>query len=365
MSENDMILRLVKALALYYPILVDCALPFTRLLTIIVPKGSIQLAKTALDSFLCSSLSPVAANAQIEAALSTAHSGPILIPSHSAIREARSLEHLASLVQSGYVNQQEIQALPVVLTDEQTILDEENQRFFLFLEEPFAGGEIPLEELLVSDEEVSHIIQRFPDLEAGLGTEQRALTAASWFLASAYPELGDEFAALVERICEAEELCRESKGMEEGFVRVLNDWQKDNDFTDVHEVNEIIEDLDAVREHGILYTDEYFYLPEKLFCTIVQPLTQSGIPILALKNALREQKLLLPDRSRNSYTVKISVMNEYGEQVRIRMLRMDRSRLREPGEMDLIDACRTRARRKHSSGACGKVHGNHNCRKDC
>lgn len=172
-------------------------------------------------------------------------------------------------------------------------------------------GVLLLKDLLVSCEEVSHIIRRFPDLGAGLSAEQRALTATSWFLASAYPELGSEFAALMERICEAEELCRETNGMAEGFARVMNDWQRDSDFTDVYEVNEIIEDLDAVRERGILYTGEHFYLPEKLFCSIVRPLIREGIPILALKNALREQKLLLSDRNRNSYTVKISVMNEY------------------------------------------------------
>lgn len=350
MIENGIVLRLVKVLALYYPILVDCSLPFTRLLTIVVPKGGIQLAKVALHNFLCRNLSPESSKAAIKAVLSSTHSGPILVSSCNSKRESKTMDYLAALFQTGYVDQQPIQALPVILTDELTILDEDQQRFFLFLQEPFHGdGAIPLEELLVSGEDVSCIIQHFSSLDADMDTEQRALTAASWFLAAAYPTQAEEIAALIEYICEAEELYRETSGVGRGFTQVLNDWLRGSEFTAVYEADGIIENLDEVKEHGMLYSAEYIYMPEKLFCSIVQPMIQGGIPILALKNALREEKLLLSGQSKNSFTTKISVLNAEGQRVRIRMMRLDRNKLREPGERDLIASCRARARRKQSS----------------
>ena len=348
MSRDNLILRLILAVGIHYPILVECGLRLTRILTIIVPEGCTQTVLDILDSVLCKRLSPMASKSEVRATFYAMSSGLVLIPGVKSPKTYKMLNYVYALFLTGRIDERPILALPVVVTEDSTINDEEMQRYYVFLNAPPSSGTLPLKELVPPMEEVPSIIQRIKTLDSILGVEKCVLIAASWFLPS---EHWPQYVPLVDQICESEEQCRDAYDLDERFIAMLNDWQKKVEFTNVFAVNGIVSELDEAKTGGVFYSGEYIYIPEALFSLIVQPITQEGVSILTLKSALREQELLCPGRNSRSYTVKITVLNEEAQPVRIRAMRFERKKLREPGERELIDACRARARRKRSANA--------------
>lgn len=93
----------------------------------------------------------------------------------------------------------------------------------------------------------------------------------------------------------------------------------------------------AVQEDkAILYDQDYYYIPDKLFRQITVPL-QQVVSYSALKQALFQEGVLICNSTADNFTVKKLFYSVYGATLRLRFLKLSRSQIDGNGQLGLME----------------------------
>lgn len=240
------------------------------------------------------------------------------------------------------------QGLPLLVTDNVLVDDDGFDQFFIFLEGHIELNTYKIGDIVPFPTELDLIKKKILSQEdAGLSEEERNLRAAVYFLESycyrndMLPFMDDLLKA-AHQMCVVDEESRDMYDIDQSFIKVLYDWQSEENFGDIYELsetNDILRDWQNI----MLYDENYLYMSEKLFKVIVEPLLQY-VPINALKSTLAD-KGIVDTGSRekgkhrvNSYTVRMSAFLSDTD-YRPRMMRLNRAKIERPGMLGFVDAC--------------------------
>lgn len=109
---------------------------------------------------------------------------------------------------------------------------------------------------------------------------------------------------------------------------------------DVDEVNgALTKALEANR--GILYDEDWYYIPEKLFYSICDPILQFVSMPEIKKNLVEEGFLYCNNNLGNNFTTKKLFTNVYGQNLRIRFLKIDKELIIGDGSLGLEERRQT------------------------
>lgn len=169
-------------------------------------------------------------------------------------------------------------------------------------------------------------------------TWERALKCAACFYLPLLKRQDDnaeeKFEALLracELICEKNEEAQESDGISDIFVAILYDWVQKNINIKAYATDNI---PGRTLKDRILYDTQFLYIPESLFCEIINPLKNSlSGPLIKL--ALKDTGLLVCNQTK-TYTTKVLTYNVYGATHRERMLKFSLARLCRTGDVPLL-----------------------------
>lgn len=93
----------------------------------------------------------------------------------------------------------------------------------------------------------------------------------------------------------------------------------------------------AVQEDkAILYDQDYYYIPDKLFRQITVPL-QQVVSYSALKQALFQEGVLICNSTADNFTIKKLFYSAYGAALRLRFLKLSRSQIDGNGQLGLME----------------------------
>lgn len=342
--SNIMIITLLKALGLNFPVISDMGYYFSRVIMLVVAEGQTRYVMRLLSSYGCAKMDEFSKTRDIRQKFLDVHSAFVIFPYTCSSQSEKMLNVVSSLLKAGEIDTEPIQALPIFITEDEYIYDKENRLFLVYCDDDFTGMNIPLRTVVPQEKDLSLIGEKIrTNTTREQSIEERTLCAAACFL---YPillemreeNLFEELLELPERLCELDEDVRETDNVGEYFRKSLENWGKKKKFDEVFRLNE--EKVDLKKGTMILYDDEYLYMTEALFREIVEPILKI-IPIRIMKASLKEQEILLTNNhSSRGYTVKISLKIAGEEKlIRIRMMKFNRESLHKEGELEFIDTC--------------------------
>ena len=337
------ILLLVLAAGINYPVLADFGIILGQLLTLVVDSGQTDIAVKALSTPGSCKLDEFARRDRIQEALTTTHSAFVIIPYLG--RKGRTfIEELITIVRT-----EPITAIPVLVTEKTFVEDPDNLQFFAFISGDlsivYVTGKFPdwrsvvppAEMLPVVDEKIKELVI------SELSPTARFWTAAACFIYPSQKQNEGSFDSIlnvVRQMLEFDENCRETKGLANQFVEELYVWRRKTNFTSVYALSSLETEEIVKKGDSVFYDKDNLYIPEKLFKVICSPICEL-VPIGVIKQCLRDEGLLLVDRSRG-YTVKRTYHLPDGKCGQTRLMRFSRNKAKKTGALDFIDECKAR-----------------------
>lgn len=350
--KNLMILMIVKALGVNFPVLRELGFYMQKIITLVVPRGETKNVISILSSYGCIKLDEFAKQKQIREAFCETHSAFIIFPYKYSQRCNKILDLVFSILKAGEVDGKILDALPIFITEDNVIQDNEDQMFLIYCEkEEFSQIKIPMENVvpeaknlpLIEDKIKNYIIK-------AESKEEKILIAAICFLYPMIEEYQDykfeKFIEMAYEMVQVDEDVRDTQDLKEYFIESFLNWQQLNQFSGVYELHSYKKDISDKKV--ILYDQDYLYISEEMFKRICKPILEI-IPISVMKTYLKEEGILLTNNnSLKGYTVKISIRSkENGDITRVRRMKFDRAKLHRDGDMDIIDICKAREGRKN------------------
>lgn len=331
MNANDQVILILKSLAANYPILRSWGFIFPRLITIVTSTESMARLMEILINF------PENRNnsTQIRNSDFAFHllgNGKKKQPDLDAIYIKNQLDFKGN------------QGLPVLITENSIVDEFDTNRFYVFLDEDILQKNIRIDELVPDARELEIVYKRILKLkEDAFSQEEEILRAAACFLEPYLYRAGlqiktDELLDVVHGLCVLDEDARDTKDLDNLFVKTLYAWQAKNDFGEIFELvggNFNMEEI----QNLILFDEAFVYMGEKLFKKIVEPL-MTYIPVNSLKKGLFDAGIIdTGSESATTYTVKVGLWLDSTGYKRVRMLRFRRDKLDMPGEIGFVDLC--------------------------
>ena len=334
--DTEKIIKVLLSGAINYPVISDWGGCINKLPTLIVDPGQTTEAVRLLSTPNSIAIDEFTKEDRIRDILSTRRSACVIIP-YSGQKGDKIIRVICSLIRT-----REISALPILITEKPYVEDPEGMQFFIFISGKMSGMTIdwsmvvpPLGSLPVVREKYVESVVTVTSIEEGFWT------AAACFM---FPHIGNpDYEMILEtakQMVETDENCRETDDLSEEFIEVLNKWQNETRFNSVYELPYLEKTAIANIEGSVFYDAEHLYIPEILFKEICKPLL-SYVPIGVLKHRISEDGILKVDKS-GGYTVKRTYYNEAEDRLTMRVMRFDRSRTNELGEMDFVTACEMR-----------------------
>lgn len=340
-NKQQMICRIIKSLAVNYPILLAAGCGFEKLLMLIIRQGEMGAIISVLDGDNPQLIHNDMTSRKISQILTLNNSVAIFYPYSPDGKSQGIVRQLSIVMKTGTLERQKILTLPIIISEGVPLNIDMSECFSIY----FNGGlkNIVDQELDVvpPDSQVPVVLDRIKEYTGGTQIqEERALKAAVSFL---YPILEEteegiaEYLKVVEDLVFSDDENQDTNNLGESFLRELYKWQDEKAFHRAYELPCLGTEVTKSFEQVILYDEQFIFMKDSLFKEISENLLRV-ISMDILKNSLRQEKILCPGQTR-TYTVKVNYYNVAGEFNRVRMLRFDRSRLKIVGEIDFIEFC--------------------------
>ena len=318
-NKQQMICRIIKSLAVNYPILLAAGCGFEKLLMLIIRQGEMGAIISVLGGDNPQLIHNDMTSRKISQILTLNNSVAIFYPYSPDGKSQGIVRQLSIVMKTGTLERQKILTLPIIISEGVPLNIDMSECFSIY----FNGG-------------LKNIV--------GTGRteiqEERALKAAVSFL---YPILEEteegiaEYLKVVEDLVFSDDENQDTNNLGESFLRELYKWQDEKTFHRAYELPCLGTEATKSFEQVILYDEQFIFMKDSLFKEISENLLRV-ISMDILKNSLRQEKILCPGQTK-TYTVKVNYYNVAGEFNRVRMLRFDRSRLKIVGEIDFIEFC--------------------------
>ena len=335
--EKEMIIKILQSAGINFPVILDWGGCINRLPTLIVDPGQTTEAVRLLSTPNSCAIDEFAKDNEIRELLAENRSANVIIP-YSGQKGDRIIKVICSLIRT-----REISALPILITEKPYVEDPEGLQFFIFISGKMSGITIDWSMVVPPVGSLPVVREKYMESVATAeNNEEGFWIAAACFM---FPRIGrtHEYELILEtakQMVETDENCRETDDLSEEFIEVLNKWQNETRFNSVYELPYLEKTAIANIEGSVFYDAEHLYIPEILFKEICK-LLLSYVPIGVLKHRISEDGILKVDKS-GGYTVKRTYYNEAEDRLTMRVMRFDRSRTNELGEMDFVTACEMR-----------------------
>ena len=349
--DDQMIMMLMMQLAMHYIVLVSAGIRLNRVLTLVVPAGTMQQTIEALRSPITRVFNLRARKTERSRTLNTYHQGLTVIPFTAQRKDAEALQEVLAFFQTSGYGEERTLTVPIILTEE-TAIEEALNRYFIFLKEPIGAVRLNLPELVLPASELKNALVQTAQLRADMDPMERALRATVCFFPPEYGAHSLDWDRLISRICLEEAECRDHYGLDAVFLKTITQWAADTAFPNLYGLDDAVPERPELDDRIMLYTDSHVFLTDRLLREIAQPILDSGVSHPTLKAALLEAGLLLKNRG-GTFTVKVTVTTESAHRVRLTMLKFDRDKLRSTGSLDLIDSCIARNTERNREQAGG------------
>ena len=338
---------LLKSLGVNFPVLQDWGYSFPRLVTVVVPQGEVQKATNIFKSYFFTMLDEFSKKEDIRKALVSTHSAFVIFPYKKSPRSDMVIDQLYALIQAGFVDGEPIQAIPTLITDDYLVEDQEKKQFIVYVDTEVPTHNIPIKCVVPGADQLPLVKDKIDMVtRRGNSEEEKVLLAACCFMYPILKQQGkeeeiEELFREAQRLCWMEEEVRDLQGMDDLFLDVFNAWQDKEQFHDVYELPFIDNVVMAGKDDVIFYDEEYIFLSDMLFKTIVKPVLHI-VPLSRLKQSLKEEGILTTHKDTGTFTVKMPYVDDRGNKKRITMLRFLRRKLNRAGKLDIITTCRLR-----------------------
>ena len=342
-DEAKMSLILLLSLAVNYPVLKSWGVEVSKLLILAVDSGEGIKAMNLLGKSSTPRLDVLMSNKSLADMLLKTNSDFVFCP-YSRSRRGRDLvERLCSVAKTGTVEGIRVTALPLVIVEGFPVELMEQDAYKIFLDGSLEGISIERSMVIPPDYRLEVVEDkiRLVSKEACSRDEMIFLSAACFL----YPNLvyaGQEeefnaFVACAKRLVERTVSASNMPDLSEAFIRELYQWQERTEFCKIYELPNVDMRTASELESCIFYDDEYLFMKEQIFKSVVASLLQF-FPLNSLKASLVSRGVLCPENV-FTYTSKMAFYNVAGQYQRERMLRFRRNKISILGEMDFIELC--------------------------
>lgn len=342
-ERETMVCRVIKSLAVNYPILLDNGCGFEKLLMLVTGQGDMSTVLRTIGGDTPLIIYEGMTRAKITSILTTENSKPVFYLFSPSAKGHELIRNLALMIKMGTFGKQNISVIPILVSERIPPDVDLSECFSVYLDTGLRELTIKSEEVVPTDSQVAVVLDKIKDFTVNVKTqEEKSLKAAACFL---YPILKEEnegadfpeYLELVEKLIVSDDENQDINSSGEIFLRELYRWQEANEFSNVYELPDLEMEATKNFEGVILFDEQFVYLKDSLFKEILGTLLEI-FSIDALKNSLVGEKILCPSQKK-SYTTKVGYYNVAGEFDRVRMLRFDRSKLKMVGELDFIELC--------------------------
>lgn len=345
------ILMILKSLAANYPIIYSLGICFTKLLVIFVAPGQTYNLVRVLSNFKVCAINEYMKLDEVKMKLKNANSDFVFFPFSGTKKSRLVLDFLISFVKNHNITDEDVFALPLVVTELGFVDDFQSDMFFIHLEGELSNYDIQLSDVVPQDEELAIVedqLMRQNKIASGL--EERAFMVAICFLYLTYrnERASDEWSVLfrtAQLLVSKDENSHVLDDMGEVFINTLYDWQYNENFSEIYPLPNLEKDIIEHLNQVVLFDKKYLFIPEQVFRSVCGTLL-NVYPINSIKEGLVKSEILIPE-NKKTYSAKFGYYNYAGQYNRGRALRLDRVRLNRIGEMDFIDKCElAKTRRK-------------------
>lgn len=331
--KSELVLSVLKSMAINYPILQDEGYIFPKVIKLIVPVGSTLQTVNWLYTPSSNRIDMYTRSTDVLRTIEDTSSGIVFITGESCPKLEKLLGNVSSYAKSG------AKTLFVYVTDNE--LDTMEGDFFEILLDEIVAGCPAVEQLVPKVDElplVKDIISKAP-LEDAIGCE-RTLLAGTCFLYPRLPEQGrteilDGYFSIVRHMCDMNEANSYGDNIGDLFMNALYRYL-DNGF--IHNAVELpnVEDrFEDIKDTCIFYDEKYIYMSTIFFGKVTEPL--QPISPKSIKKALSDKDILVHDEG--TYTKKMFFCRPTGKEERPRMLQFRQDLLVLPGQVRIIDLC--------------------------
>lgn len=331
-DQERMILMLLKALAINYPILKDWGYFFERLLVLQVTDGNRNVVRKSLINYSMVSITPDLRKNEIFKILENTNSEFVFFSFTRGTRGRITLDILNEAVLSG-----KNRAIPVVLTS--VALPEEIAAgvIFISLTELSEVDYIPLEKVVPKEdelEEVKAIIEHYESSDKE--PVQSLLYAAAAFSYPYFKRKKDisgfeSFRFLAQKVLDMSDNRKSVDGIETWF---LHDFFRKIDYLKIPMYDRELR-FEGIAEDSLFYDNEYLYMSNKLFIKLCAELL-SIYDLETIKSSLVAKGVLIPEY-KGTFVYKMPFRNMLGEYKRQGMLRFQREKMKRFGELDIVE----------------------------
>lgn len=338
---------LIKSMGVNYPVLKDWGYIFPRLMTVVVPQGKMLKATDVFKSYSFTILDEFSKKEDVRKALLSTHSAFVIFPYKKSTRSDMVIDQLYALVQAGFVDGIPIQAMPILITEDFLVEDQEGKQFIVYADNGECEHTIPFESIVPSADQLPVVKDKIDIVIRNSNSEEeKVLLAACCFMYPIFKQQGEgekieELFHEVQRLCEMEEEVRDLQGVDILFLDTINSWQEENLFDDVYELPFIDDAVMENKDEIICYDEDYVFLSDKLFKEIVTPILHI-VPLSQLKQSLKEEGILSTHSNTRTFTVKMSYVDNGCNKKRVTMLRFFRQKLKREGKLDIVTMCKLR-----------------------
>lgn len=341
-TENTIII--LKSMAINYPILKGCQLELTKPLLVVVEKGQLKTTVNIFSDGNAPCISEYTRIKECKRIFSESNSTFVIYPYSHTRKGKEFLSFLSTVVMAGAIEETEINALPLVISEGIPIDCDLDAFFTVFIDGNLDGVHVDGMIAVPSDRQLTLVENKINALILdGFSQDKRALFSAVCFI---YPSTLDSkcqfsfdmLLCCAEKLLDFDDDNKGAGNLGDVFISELYHFIEGEEFFALHELPNL--EMCAVENfHQAVYFDsDFIFFKESFFKKIAEPLLRI-FSLGVVKKALVQEGLLCPENTR-TYSVKMPYYDLFGVYRRERMLRFKRSRLNCVGELDFIDLCR-------------------------
>lgn len=338
--ETENTILLIKSIGINYPILREWGFELTKPLFWVVDRGQLHTAVKLFGNGKTPVLNEFMKTKDCKKIFSDVNSAFVLFPYSQSKRGQDFLAFLSCVARIGAVEETPINAMPLIIS-EGIPYDCDLENFFsVFIDENLEEMHVdemmavpPDRMLTVVEDKINSFITR------ELPQDVNTFLAAACFL---YPNIMntgdkkrfDDIIRCAGQLAKKNEDNQFTSGLSDIFLQELQHWQEQSTFHNVFELPNLEMSTEERLDKVILFDKQYFYISERLFKEIANPLIKV-VAIDVLKKTLKQEGILCPENTR-TFTVKMGYYNLVAEYKRKRMLRFSRDKLDHVGELDFF-----------------------------
>ena len=335
--KSELVLSLLKGMAINYPILQEEGYIFPKVIKLIVPVGSTMQAVNCLYTPSSNRIEVYTRRTDVLRTIEDTSSGIMFITGESSRKLEKLLGDVSEYAKSG------AKTLFVYVTDNE--LDTMEGDFFEILLDEKVVGCPAVEQLVPKVDElplVKDVISKAP-LEDSVGCE-RTLLASACFLYPRLPEqeraeILDGYFGIVRHMCDMNEANSYGDNIGDLFMNALYRYLENGFIHNAVELPNVEDRFEDIKDTCIFYDEKYIYMSTIFFEKITEPL--HPISPISIKEALSDKDILVHDK--DTYTKKMFFCRPTGKEERPRMLQFCKDLLVLPGQMRFIDMCMERS----------------------